>query len=74
MLARILEQLQYCPPASEASGEVVNFTERKNPHTPVYGVKEFFGLSVTNFDPNYQLIDVCCFTLNKFKTLFFKIW
>ena len=27
--------------------------ERKNPHTPIYGVKEFVCLSVTNFDPNY---------------------
>ena len=34
------------PPASEASREVVNFIERKNPHTPVYGVKEFVCLSV----------------------------
>ena len=29
------------PPASEASREVANLTERKNPHAPVYGVKEF---------------------------------
>ena len=45
------------PPASKASREVANLTERKNPHTPVYGVKEFVCLSVcpsvTNFDPNY---------------------
>ena len=34
------------PPASEASREVANLTERKNPHTPVYGVKEFVCLSV----------------------------
>ena len=33
-------------PASKASREVANLTERKNPHTPVYGVKEFFSLSV----------------------------
>ena len=26
---------------SEASREVANLTERKNPHTPEYGVKEF---------------------------------
>ena len=42
---------------SEESREVANLTERKNTHTPVYGVKEFVGLSVgpsvTNFDPNY---------------------
>ena len=29
------------PPDSEASREVANFIERNNPHTPVYGVKEF---------------------------------
>ena len=34
------------PPASEASREVANLTETKNPHTPVYGVKEFVRLSV----------------------------
>ena len=33
-------------PASEASREVANLTERKNPHTPLYGVKEFVCLSV----------------------------
>ena len=32
------------PLASEASREVENLTERKNPHTPVYGVKEFVCL------------------------------
>ena len=45
------------PPASEASKEVANLTKRKNPQTPVCGVKEFVPLSVclsvTNFDPNY---------------------
>ena len=39
------------PPASEASREVANLTERKNPHTPAYGVKEFVCLSVINFNP-----------------------
>ena len=34
------------PPGSEASKEVVNLTERKNLHTPLYGVKEFVHLSV----------------------------
>ena len=34
------------PPASKASREVADLTKRKNPHTPVYGVKEFFCLSV----------------------------
>ena len=32
--------LDIYPTASEASREVANLTERKNPHTPVYGVKE----------------------------------
>ena len=32
------------PPESEASREVANLTERKNPHTLVYGVKEFVKL------------------------------
>ena len=36
----------YDPPASEASRELANLTERKNLHTPVYGVKEFVCLSV----------------------------
>ena len=43
----------YYPPASEASREVVNLTERKNPHTSVYGVKKFVCLSVVRFKPNY---------------------
>ena len=38
------------PPASKASREVENLTEIKNPLTPVYGVKEYVHLSVTNFD------------------------
>ena len=33
-------------PANKASREVANLTERKNLHTPVYGVKEFVCLSV----------------------------
>ena len=32
---------------------MANLTERKNPHTPIYGVKEFVCLSVTKFNPNY---------------------
>ena len=35
----------YIPPAIEVSREVANLTERKNPHTAVYGVKEFVCLS-----------------------------
>ena len=34
------------PPVSEASREVANLTLRKNPHTPVNGVKEFFCLQI----------------------------
>ena len=40
------KQNQYYSPASEASREVANLTEINNPHTPVYGVKEFVCLSV----------------------------
>ena len=36
----------FYPPRSKASREVANLTERKNPYTPVYGVKEFVRLSV----------------------------
>ena len=39
------------PPTSEASREVTNLTERKNPHTPIYDVKEFVCLSVPNSTP-----------------------
>ena len=40
-------QMNSCyPPASEASREVANLTERKDPPTPVNGVKEFVCLSV----------------------------
>ena len=38
----IFAALFYYPPASEASREVANLTERKNPHTPVCGVCLFF--------------------------------
>ena len=34
----------FYPPASEASREVANLTERKNPPTLVYGVKEFVNI------------------------------
>ena len=45
--------MNHNPPVSEASREVENLTWRKNPHTPVYGVKEFVCLSVAKFDLNY---------------------
>ena len=38
---------------SKASRKVANLTERKYPHAPVNGVKEFVRQSVTKFDPNY---------------------
>ena len=37
---------------SEASSEVANLTEMKNP-PHINGVKEFVCLFVTKFDPNY---------------------
>ena len=36
----------YYSPVSKASREVANLTKRKNPHNPLYGVKEFVCLSV----------------------------
>ena len=39
-------------PASEAISEVANLTARKNQHTPVHGLKEFFCLWQT-LTPNY---------------------
>ena len=49
------------PPASKASMEVANLTERKNLDTPVYVVKEFVGLYVCpsdiKFDPNQLRTD-----------------
>ena len=38
----------FIPPASEASRELANLTERKNPNTHVYVVKEFVCLSVSS--------------------------
>ena len=49
----VLEPFFVNPPASEASRDVANLIGRKNPHTPIYGVKVFVCLSVTNFNPNY---------------------
>ena len=54
-------QIANYPLASKASREVAILTERKNLHTPVYGVKELVCLSVClsvcpsviNFDPKY---------------------
>ena len=41
-----VSQVVFYPPASETSREVANLTERKNPHTSIYGVKECVCLSV----------------------------
>ena len=41
-----MSQVVFYPPASETSREVANLTERKNPHTSIYGVKECVCLSV----------------------------
>ena len=38
--------LHLIPRRAKLVREVANLTERKNPHTPVYGVKEFVRLSV----------------------------
>ena len=40
-----VKKVKHLSPASEVSREVANLTERKNQHTPVYGVKEFVCLS-----------------------------
>ena len=48
------------PPASKVSREVANLTEEKNPHTPVYGVKQFIffwqsmGTQNGNFTKDYK--------------------
>ena len=52
------------PPASEASREVPNLTERKNPHNPVFGDKEFVCLSFCLF--NFTK-DCLIFHLNRTK-------
>ena len=49
-------KFHFYPPANKVSREVANLTERKNPNTPVFGVKEFVCLSFTNFDPNYPAV------------------
>ena len=49
------------PPASKVSRTLVNLTERKNPHNPVYGVKEFVCLFVCLLYSKVQalLIIIC---------------
>ena len=44
--AIVPKPVKYYSPESEGSREVANLTERKNLHTPIYGVKEFVCLSV----------------------------
>ena len=48
------------PPASEASKDLAHLTERKNPHTPVYDVKEFVSLSVSSLHWSFSCF-LCCF-------------
>ena len=45
-ITEYFKNVNFFPPASEAIREVANLTERKNTHTPVYGVKEFVCLIV----------------------------
>ena len=56
------EYISCYPQQAKRVREVANLTERKNSHTPVYGVKEFVRLSVClsviNFDPNYFRTDI----------------
>ena len=42
----LILSLNWYPPASEVRRKVANLTWRENPHTPIYGVKNFFSLSV----------------------------
>ena len=37
----VFTQIFVDPSVSKVSRKVANLTERKTPHTPVYGVKEF---------------------------------
>ena len=46
------------PFGSEASWEVANLTERKNLHTPIYGVKEFVRLFVLITDNNIEPLSI----------------
>ena len=41
----------FLPRQAKRVREVANLTERKNPHTAVYGVKEFVRLSVKTLTP-----------------------
>ena len=61
--------LLFYPPTSKARREVANLTEKKNPHTPVNGVKEFVCLSLVNFDPNHLKTGRTEGAENKFATL-----
>ena len=45
-VTNILFSHYFHPFASKASREVAKLTEKRNPDTPVYGVKEFVCLSV----------------------------
>ena len=43
--------IMWLSPASKASREVANLSERKNPHTRVYGVKEFVRTDLKHLIP-----------------------
>ena len=66
------EELEFNPPVSEGSREVANLTWIKNPHTPVYGVKEFVCLlQILTQIIHLYLIDAysCNIYINYIKTL-----
>ena len=60
----------FYPPTSKAG------RHEANPHTPVYGVKEFvclpLCLSVTNFDPNYLMTSKNRIGAKKILGIFYK--
>ena len=57
--------------ANEASRKVANLSKRKNPHAPVYGVKEFVCLSVclsvTHYLKKMSSLKKELFNSNKFQ-------
>ena len=55
----------YYPPASKAIMEVANLTERKNPHTPIYGVKEFNQACNSQNEISFLVFFSCLKSLNQ---------
>ena len=64
--------LWFNPPVREANREVANLTERKNPHTPVYGVKEFVCLSVVIHVTSFSSIPYCIWNKTSILCLLFQ--